>query len=188
MVKTSKYLYDNKLVPGKSGNISIKYKKDDLEIVAVTPSGFSLKSLNEKDILLVNLDGNLLYNSEQKPTSELLMHLNIYKERNDIGAIVHTHSPITTGFAFAEEKIERLEGFGCIEEQYVQFVEYYMPGSVELAEAVSMALTNQDVVILKGHGLVSVGENLDEATLLAEFVEESAKIQLVKKILMSNRL
>lgn len=129
------------------------------------------------------MDGNLIYDSHQKPTSELLMHLNIYRERKDACSVVHTHSPVATGFAFAGEKIERIEGFGPIEDPFIPFVDYYPPGSVELAEAVSKGLKNQDILILKGHGVVALGENLDEASLLAEFIEDSAKIQFVKKVL-----
>jgi L-fuculose-phosphate aldolase len=183
MVEISRYLYEKGLVPGKSGNISMKFKKDEYVRVAVTPSGLSLKSLTEKDILIADMDGNLIYKSEIKPTSELMMHLKIYEERKDISAIVHTHSPIATGFAFAGEKIDRIEGFGPIKDKFVSFINYYPPGSVELADEVSKGLKNQDIVLLKDHGLVALGENLDEATLLAEFIEESAKIQFVKRVL-----
>ena len=188
IVTTSHYLYDKGLVPGKSGNNILKFKKDKFEMVAVTPSGLSLKSLIEKEIVIVDMEGNLVYDTNMKPTSELLMHLNIYKKRNDINSIVHTHSPIATGFAFAEEKLKRLEGFGPIEEKYIPFVDYYQPGSTELADAVSKELKKQDIVVLKKHGVVALGKNLDEATLLSEFIEESAKIQFIKTTLMANRL
>ena len=62
------------------------------------------------------------------------------------------------------------------------------PASKELAEAVSKGLEKSDVVILEEHGIVSVGKNLDDASLLSEFIEESAKTQFVKRVLMSNRL
>ena len=188
MIQISSYLYEKGLVPGKSGNISIRYKKDEFQRIAVTPSGLSLKSLAEKDIVIVDMEENKIYNDSKTPTSELLMHLNIYKTRNDINAVIHTHSPIATGFAFAGEKIERIEGFGPINEQFIPSVDYYNPGSVELAEAVSQGLEKSDVLILKEHGIVSVGKNLDEASLLSEFIEESAKTQFVKRVLMSNRL
>ena len=183
MVTISSYLYNKGLVPGKSGNISIRYKKNELDHIAVTPSGSSLKSLLEKDMVIVDMDGNPIYCGDNKPTSELFMHLNIYKTREDVDAVVHTHSPIATGFAFSDKKIERLEGFGPIIDQYIPYVDYHMPGSVDLAKAVSKGLENQDCVVLKSHGVVAIGENLDEAALLAEFIEESAKIQFVKKVL-----
>lgn len=183
IVKTSNYLYKKGLVPGKSGNISIRFIKDNMDVVAVTASGSSFKSVIDEDVVVVDMDGKPISDTSKRPTSELDMHLNIYKNRDDIRAIVHTHSPITTGFAFSGKKLERLEGFGPIEERYIPSVEYHPPGSSELAEAVSYEVKNQDVVLLKNHGVVTLGKNLDEATLLAEFIEESAKIQLVKKIL-----
>jgi L-fuculose-phosphate aldolase len=188
MIQISCYLYEKGLVPGKSGNISIKYKKDEFECIAVTPSGLSLKSLSEKDIVIVDMEGNKIYDNNKTPTSELSMHLKIYKKREDVNAVIHTHSPIATGFAFAGEKIERIEGFGPIRDQFIPYVDYYNPGSVELAEAVSDGLEKSDVVILKEHGIVSIGKNLDEASLLSEFIEDSAKTQFVKRVLMSNRL
>ncbi len=188
MIQISSYLYEKGLVPGKSGNISMRYKKDENERVAVTPSGLSLKSLTEKDIVIIDTDGNKIYGENKTPTSELLMHLKIYKAREDINAVIHTHSPIATGFAFTGEKIDRIEGFGPIRDQFIPYVDYYDPGSVELAEAVSKGLEKTDVVILKEHGIVSLGKNLDEASLLSEFIEESAKTQFVKRVLMANRL
>jgi L-fuculose-phosphate aldolase len=183
MCEVSRYLYEKGLVPGKSGNISIKYKNDEFERVAVTPSGLSLKSLNENDVLIVNVDGKLIYTSNNKPTSELMMHLKIYEKRKDVAAVVHTHSPIATGFAFSGTKIERIEGFGPIDDHSIPMIDYYSPGSYELAEVVSKGLEKSDVVVLKGHGIVAIGKNLDEASLLAEFIEDSAKTQFVKQVL-----
>ncbi len=188
MVEISNYLYEKGLVPGKSGNISIKFKNNADEQIAVTPSGLSLKALNENDIIIVDMKGNMTYRTGKKPTSELLMHLKIYYNRDNVNAVVHTHSPIATGFSFANEKIERMEGFGPIQSQFIPSIEYYSPGSVELAETVSKALEKTDAIILKDHGVVTLGKNLDEASLLAEFIEESAKTQFIKQILMANRL
>ena len=188
MIQISSYLYEKGLVPGKSGNISIRYKKDEFERIAVTPRGLSLKSLAEKDIVIVDMEENKIYDDNKTPTSELLMHLKIYKTRKDVNAVIHTHSPIATGFAFAGEKIEKIEGFGPVNDKFITYVDYYNPGSVELAEAVSKGLEKSDVVILEEHGIVSVGKNLDDASLLSEFIEESAKTQFVKRVLMSNRL
>ena len=71
MIQISSYLYEKGLVPGKSGNISIRYKKDEYERIAVTPSRLSLKSLVEKDIVIVDMDENKIYGDNKTPTSEL---------------------------------------------------------------------------------------------------------------------
>ncbi|AEG19410.1 class II aldolase/adducin family protein [Methanobacterium paludis] len=182
----SNYLYEKGLVPGKSGNVSFRFVANGSENVAITPSGVSLKDVDEKNIVIVDMDGNKLNESlenDKKASSEVFMHINVYKKNDEVNGIVHTHSPVATGFAFAEEKIKRLEGFGTIKNPFIPFVEYATPGTMELAENVSKALENEDVVLLKRHGIVACGENLDDAFLLAEFVEETAKIQLVSSLL-----
>lgn len=192
--KVSNYLYDKGLVPGKSGNISCKFSENGVTKVAITPSGVSLKSVTPEDIVIVDMKGNKIedYDGDnknipvRKPSSEVFMHLNIYKIRDDVKSIVHTHSPIATGFAFAGVEIKRLEGFGPIENPVIPFVEYAAPGTMKLAENVAKGLEKEDIVILKNHGVVACGENLDEAALLTEFIEESAKIQFVTRLIGTN--
>lgn len=194
IVKVSNYLYEKGLVPGKSGNISCKFSENGVAKVAITPSGVSLKSVTPEEIVIVDMDGNKIEDAEtdhdkmlvRKPSSEVFMHLNIYKSRNDVKSVVHTHSPIATGFAFAGKEIKRLEGFGPIENPVIPFVEYAAPGTMQLAENVANGLEKEDIVILKNHGVVACGKNLDEAALLTEFVEESAKIQFVTKLIGAN--
>ena len=195
IAKVSNYLYEKGLVPGKSGNISCKFSENGVTKVAITPSGFSLKSVTPEEIVIVDMDGNKIKNDSnsddknipvRKPSSEVFMHLNIYKNRNDVKSVVHTHSPIATGFAFAGVEIKRLEGFGPIENPVIPFVEYAAPGTMQLAENVANGLEKEDIVILKNHGVVACSKNLDEAALLTEFVEESAKIQFVTKLIGAN--
>ena len=186
ITEVSNYLYEKGLVPGKSGNVSFRFVENGSEKVAITPSGVSLKYVNEKNIVIVDMDGKKLIDdskNQYNPSSEIFMHINVYRKNGKVNGIVHTHSPVATGFAFAEEKIKRLEGFGTIKTPSIPFVEYSTPGTMELAENVSKALENEDVVLLKRHGIVACGENLDDASLLVEFVEETAKIQFVSSLL-----
>ena len=184
IIKTSKEIYNDGLVPGKSGHISARFKKDDKDIIAITPTSQSLCDLKQEDIVLVDLDGNILTNGI--PSSEVGMHLEIYKKRDDVNAIVHTHSPYVTGFAFTDKKLKRFLGVGDLEKsEYLPYVEYQEPGSVELAKRATEELKDDVVVILNNHGIICVGENLKEAKLLAEFVENTAKIQFVSLMLNS---
>lgn len=130
----------------------------------------------------MDLNENKL-NGNGKPSSELRMHLEIYKKRKNVKGVVHTHSPYATGFSFSEKKITRFEGFGKIKTPYLNEINYASPGSVELAKEASDGLKNDDVLILKNHGVLAVGVNLSEAALLAEFVENSAKTEFVTYIL-----
>ena len=179
IVSVCNEIYDKGLVSGKAGNISARFG----DVVAITPTLKSLSNLNEEDIVLVNMDGEVL--TKGKPSSEVNMHLEIYKKRSDVTAIVHTHSPYATGFAFSDKKLKRLEGFGEIKNPYLAYIEYEKPGSEELAKSAVSGLGNEDVLILKNHGVICVGDDLKEVMLLAVFVEETAKTQFITLMLNS---
>ena len=179
IIDVSKEIYDKGLVSGKAGNISVRFGEN---VVGITPTLKSLADLTQESIVLVDLDGNVL--TKGKPSSEVNMHLEIYKKRKDVNAIVHTHSPYATGFAFSKKKIKRLEGFGEIKNPYIPCVGYEKPGSIELAEKVSENLTG-DTLILKNHGVICVSDSLKEAKLLSVFVEETAKTQFITHMLNS---
>ncbi|MBE6501110.1 MAG: class II aldolase/adducin family protein [Methanobrevibacter thaueri] len=179
IIDVSNEIYDKGLVSGKSGNISARFGN----VIAITPTLKSLSSLCEEDIVLVDMQGNVL--TKGKPSSEVNMHLEIYKKRSDVNAIVHTHSPYATGFAFSDKKLKRLEGFGPIVTPYLQSIDYEKPGSDELAKSASEGLGKEDVLILKNHGVICVSDSLKEAMLLAVFVEETAKTQFITLMLNS---
>lgn len=179
LIEVCNKLYDRELASGKSGNVSIRLGN----YIAITPTLKAMNDLNEDDIVLVDMKSNAL--TKGKPSSEVGMHLAIYKKRSDVNAIIHTHSPYTTGFAFSDKKIKRLEGFGEINNPYVASIEYEKPGSDELALNASEAIKNEDVLVLKNHGVICVGKDLNETESLAIFIEESAKTQFVSYMLNS---
>lgn len=179
LIEVCNKLYDRELASGKSGNVSIRLGN----YIAITPTLKAMNDLNENDIVLVDMKSNVL--TKGKPSSEVGMHLAIYKKRSDVNAIIHTHSPYTTGFAFSDKKIKRLEGFGEINNPYVASIEYEKPGSDELALNASEAIKNEDVLVLKNHGVICVGKDLNETESLAIFIEESAKTQFVSYMLNS---
>ncbi|WP_405267317.1 class II aldolase/adducin family protein [Methanobrevibacter sp.] len=183
IINVANEIYDKGLVSGKAGNISKRINGSTGDIVAITPTMKSLSNLNEEDIVLVDMDGNVL--TKGKPSSEVNMHLEIYKKRPDVKAIVHTHSSYATGFAFSQKRLKRLEGFGAIKNQYLSQMEYEKPGSHELAKGAGEAIGDEDVLILKNHGVICVSDSLKEAKLLAVFVEESAKTQFITYMLNS---
>lgn len=181
VIEVSEYVFERGLVSGKAGNVSVRFKNDGKDVVAITPTLKSLADLKEEDIVLIDENGKNL--TKGKPSSEYNMHLTIYREKPEINGIVHTHSPYATGFAFSDKKIKRLEGFGAIKSEYLKEIPYEKPGSLELAESAAKALKDEDVIILKNHGVIATGETVQEAGALVEFTEEIAKTQFVTHML-----
>lgn len=181
VVNVSKYLFERKLVSGKAGNVSSRFKNDDMDVIAMTPTMMSLNNLKEEDVVLTDIDGNIL--TKGKPSSEVNLHLYTYKKNKDVNGIVHTHSPFATGFSFSNNKIKRLEGFGKIKAPYVAEIDYETPGTEKLAIAASKVLKDEDALILKKHGILATGPNIEEACSLAEFIEEIAKTQFISHTL-----
>ncbi|MCE5214929.1 MAG: class II aldolase/adducin family protein [Methanobacterium sp.] len=192
MVNIAHEIYRNGLTPGLSGNISLKIpdinekkKKSPHEhrtVILISPSGVSLKDINLKNIIVTDTNGNQL-DGEGEPSSELYMHLGIYKTREDVQGIVHTHSPYATGFSFTDKKIPLLEGFGKIKEPYINIIDYAPPGSDELVELATQGVKKDDILILKDHGLLAVASNIENAANLAFFAENCAKTGFVSLIL-----
>ena len=188
VVDVSRYIFERGLVPGKAGNVSARINGEDGFIIAITPTLVSLHDLNDDDIVLVKDNGEIL--SKGKPSSEVNMHLAIYREKPEVNGIVHAHSPYATGFAFSDKKLKRLEGFGAIKSEYIAEVPYEKPGSMELAQKelaqkAAQALKEEDLVILKNHGVIATGETIEEASGLIEFAEGIAKTQFVTHMLNS---
>ena len=163
-------LYDRKYIVGSGGNVSIR--KENL--IYATPTGSILGFLKEDDIAVVDIDGNVIKGT---PTSEINMHLNLYRKRKDINAVVHTHSIYSTAFSIVNKKIELLTPEAQMFIKEIGNVPYLRAGSMELANEVSKR--NEDVILLKNHGIVCVGKNLIEAYLKTEVMEEIAKLNYI---------
>jgi len=182
LADASHFIYNKGLTPGKSGNISCRFYDEGTSKVAITKSMISKGNVGIDDIIIIDMSGNILQ-GKGKPSSETFLHLGIYNERSDINAVAHTHSPYAAGFSMSEKELKRLEGFGPIENPYIPSVKYSKPGSRELANDTAEVMRNEDAVILKNHGVVAAGINLNEAVLLAEFIEDIAKTQFIAHVL-----
>ena len=179
LIEVCNNIYDKQLVSGKSGNVSIRLGDQ----IAITPTLKPIYGLGEKDIVLIDMDGNSLTNG--KPSSEVGMHLGIYKKREDVNAIVHAHSPYATGFSFNHDKLKILEDYTTFYNTNLSSVDFEQPGSEELALKASEKIIEYDALILKNHGSLCVGKNLKEAESLAIFIEEAAKIKFISIMLNS---
>ena len=174
-----KLIYDKGLSPGTSGNISIRQGDN----VLISPSGFCLGEMNPSDVVVIDLQDNIVEGSN-KPSSERIMHLEIYKSRNDIYSIIHAHPPKATVFAVSGLPLDR----PVLAEAYVTLgqvpvAEYATPSSKELANILADYFIKNDSVLLANHGAVVGGKKLKETFYKLETLELYAEVSLFSKIL-----
>jgi L-fuculose-phosphate aldolase len=165
------------LVVGTAGNVSLRLKDSSgRELLAITPSGGRYYSLQVDDIVIVDFDGQRV-EGKLKPSIETVMHIEVYKARKKVNAIVHAHPVFCSVIAVTGLEIPPL-----VDEQVtyiggeIKVAEYALPGTPELAKNAVSALGPRNAVILANHGVLSVGRDMREALTFCELTEEMAKI------------
>ena len=179
VLKTAKAMVASGLVSGTFGNISMIDRKEGL--VAITPSGASYEDMTEKDICITDLKGNL-YLENGKPSSELPMHLAVYQAREDIHAVIHTHSLYATVLASQGEKLPAvLTEMGLAGAGEIEIAPFAFPGSDDLADKTVKALGKNYACLLANHGVVAGAQTLDRAFTVASIVEEGAHVYYLER-------
>ena len=171
LVQWGKELYNQGLVKGSGGNLSIRLSDGT---VLLTPTGFFLGHMTEECISKCDMDGNLLEGN--KPTKEVPLHLAVYKTRPNVNAVCHTHSVNAVAFASSHEPGEFMPICTPSVAAKVGRVEikgYARPGSEELGQFVEEGLQNSNAVLLANHGVVAVGKDMEMAVSMANEVENN---------------
>jgi ribulose-5-phosphate 4-epimerase/fuculose-1-phosphate aldolase len=153
------------LVRGTQGNLSVR---DDDGRVVITPAGMPYETLEPRDFVVLDLDGEVI-DGRNAPSSERRVHLAIYSARDDVRAIVHTHSPRAVRWSDLGEPLP----FGD-DGAALPTAVYALTGTDELATNAVGALGDAPAVLLAGHGVVAVGGSIEEARDVAERVEDAA--------------
>src|SRR5208282_1324057 len=180
MVQFGQMLHQRGYVAATDGNLSVRL--DDQRIV-VTPTCMSKSMLRASDMVVVDLDGRRL-SGNRNVSSELAMHLLIYKLRPDVKGIVHAHPPTATGFAAAGLALnqplvcEVVIGLGSI-----PLAKYGTPGTPELSDALEPLIPQYDAILMSNHGVVAYADTLHDAYMKMETVEHFARIALVTHVL-----
>jgi L-fuculose-phosphate aldolase len=180
IVRYGRMLHEKGFVAAMDGNLSVRLKQDR---ILVTPTGLSKGSMRPADLVIVDLDGKQVA-GRRNVTSEIGMHLMIYRTRPDIKAIVHAHPPTATGFAAAGIALteplvcEVVMGLGCI-----PLARYGTPGTAELAQSLEPYVPKYDAILMSNHGVVAYGDTLEHAYMKMETVEHFAQISLVTHML-----
>ncbi|MGD9128232.1 MAG: class II aldolase/adducin family protein [Planctomycetia bacterium] len=173
-------LYKKGFASANDGNIS--YRASEKEVVC-TPTGVSKGFLKPDDLCVVDMQGNQTA-GRKKRTSEILLHLEIMKERPEVKSIVHCHPPHATAFGIAREPIPP-----CVLPEIeiflgeVPIARYGTPGSKNFAETILPFVNKSEVVILANHGTVSWGDTVEAAYFKTEMLDAYCKMLMLAKSL-----
>ena len=168
-----KQLLTRGLTKGTGGNISVYNRKENL--VAISPSGIDYPLLTAEDITIVTVDGEIV-EGKNKPSSEIEMHTIFYKQREDINAIVHTHSPFASTIASLRWTLPAVSYLVAFAGKDVRCADYATFGTKELAENAFQAMEGRKAVLLANHGLLSGAGTIDLAFTIAEEIEFCCEI------------
>jgi L-fuculose-phosphate aldolase len=179
MVRVGRLMWERGYVAATDGNLSARLGANRL---LVTASGVSKGFLSDEDLAIIGLDGEPVSSYRGRnlqPSTEIAMHLEVYRQRPDVNAAIHAHPPVATAFSIAGVSLAR-----CVIPEVIVTLgsiptaAYATPGTSEVPASIQQAIRDYDAVILSHHGSVTVGSTLWEAYLRLEKVEHTAQITL----------
>ena len=186
LVNVSKRVYNRGLTAGISGNISARVPSCYNQIL-IKASGKCLGDVSEDDFLRVDLDGNVIEGSG-RPSIEVLFHCGIYKVRSEVNGIVHGHSPYSIAYVVAKAQLPVVTVAAEVEFSKIGIVDYAEPGSEKLAQNMIKVFEDTSVkaAFIKGHGFVTVGQDIINAYYLADVLEDNFKVACLIDLLSKN--
>ena len=176
IIQICERIYQKGLVASHDGNVSVRLDK---KRILVTPTGKSKGFLKPEDLVIVDYNGKKL-RGKLSPTSELLLHLFIYQKKENAQAVVHAHPPFATAFSLANMALKK----NILPEVIFQVGEiptapYATPSTAEVPHSIEPFIKNYSAIIMKNHGVVTWGKELEEAYQKLETVEHFAKIYFI---------
>jgi L-fuculose-phosphate aldolase len=184
LCEAGRRLYANGFIAAMEGNLSIRVGENE---VIGTPAGVCKGYLSADMLVTCDMDGKEI--SSGRISTEIQMHLTVYRARPDVKAVVHAHPPKCTGFAVAGVPLNRavlaevVVTLGCI-----PLADYATPSTKELAESVDRLVRMSDGVLLSNHGALTVGRDIFDAYYKMEVIEHFAEITLISRQLGGERL
>ena len=180
IVRFGRMLHERGYIAATDGNLSVRLEPD---AILCTPTGMSKGMLEPEDLVVVDRSGHQI-SGYRGVSSELGMHLLIYRLRPDCGGIVHAHPPTATGYAAAGLPLNQaLVSEIVLALGRVPLAPYATPGTPELCDALTPLIPQHDAILMANHGVVTYGDNLLRAYMNMETVEHFARIALVTHML-----
>jgi ribulose-5-phosphate 4-epimerase/fuculose-1-phosphate aldolase len=178
IVELGRSLYDRGLTHGSSGNFSVRLDDGFL----VTPTNACLGRLDPARVTKLDAAGQVV--SGDKPSKEAFLHLSMYRERSSAGAVVHLHSTHSVAVSVLEgldeaSPIPPITAYYVMKIGRLALVPYFPPGDAALAGAVAQVATKHHAILLRNHGPVVAGSDLEAAVYATEELEETAKLFLL---------
>lgn len=173
IVEYGRKLLEDGLTKGSGGNLSIYNREEGL--MAISPSGLDYLKTDIRDIVIMNLDGEII-EGDRQPSSEYQLHTIFYKGREDIGALVHTHSVYATVLGILRQDLPPASYLVAVAGRDVRCGDYASYGTRELAENTYRAMEDRYAAILANHGLLAGHESLERAYNIALQIEHCAEV------------
>ena len=172
--RANRELPESNLVVGTSGNVSGRDEEPGL--IVIKPSGVKLRDLTPDDMSVVNLDGEQVA-GDRKPSVDTASHCYVYRHRPDVNGIVHTHSRYATAFAVRGEYIPCISTLAAdIFGGRIPVSDYAAIGTDEIGKQIIKYLGNSSAVLLRSHGVFTIGKDCNQALRSATYVEEIAEV------------
>jgi L-fuculose-phosphate aldolase len=173
-------IYEKGFVAANDGNISVKVSDNEFYC---TPTGVSKGFMTPDMIIKIDGEGNKL-EGDLNPSSEIKMHLRVFRERPDVMAVVHAHPPVATAFTVAGVPMDQyILPEAVLTIGAVPTCEYGTPSTMEIPDSLAPYIEEHDAFLLKNHGALTVGNTLIRACFTMEEVEVNAKIELYARLL-----
>ena len=185
IVRIGRMIHERGYVAATDGNLSIRLRDGNL---LVTPTAMSKGLMRTSDLVVVDPAGKKL-RGKRDVSSEIAMHLLIYRLRQDVNAIVHAHPPTATGYAAAGQPLNpALLSEVVIALEDIPLAEYGTPGTSELCDTLAPLVPRYQAILMSNHGVVTYAADLLTAYMHMETVEHFAKVALVAHMLGRQRL
>ena len=185
IVDAGTVLYKQGYVVSNDGNISVRISPDT---IVVTPTGVSKGDMNPDMMVVMDLDGNVISKGLRGPSSEVKMHLRVYRENPDVTAVVHAHPIYATSFAIAGVPLDKpILSEAMLQVGVVPVAHYAKPGTTDVPDSIAPFVKDYAAVMLSNHGVLTWGSDLEQALARMEVVENYAKVTLVVNQIGSER-
>jgi L-fuculose-phosphate aldolase len=173
LIRVNRILAERGLIRSSDGNISVRLNR---HFLLITPSGVYKSAMDPEDLIVIDLDGKVEEaRAALRPTIETLMHLEVYRQRPEVNAVIHAHPPFSTALTIAGKPFpveyipEVLVALGD-----VPTAVYATPGTQAMADSIHELILTHDSILLSHHGSLTVGGSLEETLIAVERLEHAA--------------